>query len=243
MRIHFTVLFLSTCAVFLCATHASLAKPKIVSHGCTQKQVDGDDPKLRACYQRQTDDVIKNRSYIHVVACMGGNRNCCKSNSQGLFDCEVIDSRHGPGDVVSPVAPPVSRRPDGVIRTGANLCLDVHAPEMGTNGGRVQVWVCNGQPQQLWTYDPASRAVRVTSGLCLDVHAPEITRHGGRVQIWACTGAPQQQWTPLPNGSLRNAGGFCLDVHAPDQTTNGGRVQVWPCNGSQQQRFTSRAFW
>ncbi len=138
--------------------------------------------------------------------------------------------------------PPVSRRPDGVIRTGANLCLDVHAPEMGTNGGRVQVWVCNGQPQQLWTYDQASRAVRVTSGLCLDVHAPEITRHGGRVQIWACTGAPQQQWTPLPNGSLRNAGGFCLDVHAPDQTTNGGRVQVWPCNGSQQQRFTSGAF-
>ncbi len=177
-------------------------------------------------------------------ACLASHTLCalsCKNDdkcrtvcSDAFFDCL--------GGIWAEEAPGQSRRPGAEIRTGAGLCLDVHAPEIGNNGGRVQAWACNGQPQQLWTYDPASRAVRVASGLCLDVHAPEITKHGGRVQIWACTGAPQQQWTPLPNGSLRNAGGFCLDVHAPDQTTNGGRVQVWPCNGSQQQRFTSGAF-
>jgi hypothetical protein len=128
------------------------------------------------------------------------------------------------------------------IRTGAGLCLDVHAPDASKNGGRVQVWACNGQPQQRWTYDRTARAVRVASGLCLDVHAPEVTTNGGRVQVWACNGAQQQQWTPLADGKLSNGGGLCLDVHAPDQSTNGGRVQVWACNGQQQQRFTSSVF-
>jgi hypothetical protein len=135
-----------------------------------------------------------------------------------------------------------SRQADAQIRTGAGLCLDVHAPDLGNNGGRVQAWTCNGAVQQRWTYDPAARAVRAASGLCLDVHAPEATTNGGRVQVWACNGQPQQQWTPGANRSLRNAGGLCLDVHAPDQTSNGARVQVWQCNGSQQQRFISRAF-
>ncbi len=179
-------------------------------------------------------------------ACVASNTVClqaCQGNNActGKCDLAYIECLNSVDDAERP-GPELSRRPDAEIRTGAGLCLDVHAPEMGTNGGRVQAWVCNGQPQQLWTYDPTSSAVRVSSGLCLDVNAPEITRHGGRVQVWACTGTPQQQWTLLANGSLRNAGGFCLDVHAPDQTTNGGRVQVWPCNGSQQQRFTSSAF-
>ncbi len=135
-----------------------------------------------------------------------------------------------------------TRRSDAQILTGAGLCLDVNAPDLGNNGGRVQAWACNRAPQQRWTYDAATRAVRVASGLCLDVHAPEAGTNGGRVQIWACNGQPQQQWTPGSNRSLRNARGLCLDVHAPDQRSNGARVQVWQCNDSQQQRFLSRIF-
>ena len=133
----------------------------------------------------------------------------------------------------------VARAKNAVIRTGAGLCLDAHAPAMATNGGRVQAWACNGQRQQRWSYESTRRALRVASGLCLDVHAPEMTTNGGRVQVWVCNGAPQQQWTPFADGSLRNGGGLCLDVHAPDQANNGARVQVWQCNGSQQQRFTT----
>jgi hypothetical protein len=134
------------------------------------------------------------------------------------------------------------RRADTAILTGASLCLDVHAPDIGNNGGRVQAWACNGARQQRWTYDAAAHAVRAASGLCLDVHAPEAATNGGRVQVWACNGQPQQQWTPGANRSLRNARGLCLDVHAADQASNGARVQVWQCNGSRQQRFLSRAF-
>ncbi len=127
------------------------------------------------------------------------------------------------------------------IRTGANLCLDVHAPEIGTNGGRVQAWACHGQQQQRWRYDRVASALRVASGLCLDVRAG-INQNGNSVQVWSCNGQRQQQWTPLKNGALRNAGGLCLDVHAADQTRNGARVQIWQCNGSLQQRFLSSAF-
>ena len=142
-----------------------------------------------------------------------------------------------------PTPPPLSRGTDGVIRTGAGLCLDAHASDMAKNGGRVQVWSCNGQPQQRWTYDRATSAIRVSSGLCLDVHAAEMTMNGWRVQVWACNGQVQQQWTPMPGGAIRsNRSGLCLDVHAPDQSINGGRVQVWQCSGAQQQRFTSNGF-
>ncbi len=144
------------------------------------------------------------------------------------------DSRHPPPASTSVPA-------SAEIRTGAGLCLDVHAPEIGTNGGRVQVWACNGQPQQRWTYDRVASALRVASGLCLDVRAG-INQNGNSVQVWSCNGQGQQQWTPLKNGALRNAGGLCLDVHAPDQAIDGAPVQVWQCNGAQQQRFTSRAF-
>lgn len=140
--------------------------------------------------------------------------------------------------VSAQAGPDFSRLRRAMIHTGAGLCLEVNAPEIARNGGRVQAWACNGQPQQRWTYAHIRSALRIGSGFCLDVHAPEMTTNGGRVQVWTCNGAPQQQWTPLANGSLRNAGGLCLDVHAPDQARNGARVQVWQCNGSQQQRFT-----
>lgn len=139
---------------------------------------------------------------------------------------------------------PTAQPPAGgaIIRTGAGLCLDVHAPEYSTNGGRVQAWSCNGQSQQLWRYDRGTRTLRVSSGLCLDTHTPEMTTNGGRVQVWACHGQVNQQWTPAADGTLRNGGGLCLDVHALDQRKNGARVQVWTCHGAQQQHFTSAAF-
>lgn len=168
-----------------------------------------------------------------------------KLNNQGVWSNVVTTSLPPPVTGFNPgTPPPASTSVPSVgaeIRTGAGLCLDVHAPEMSTNGGRVQAWACNGQPQQRWTYNHNTRAVRVTSGLCLDVHAG-INQNGNRVQVWACNGQVQQQWFPMIGGVIRSRSGLCLDVHAADQTTNGARVQVWQCNGSLQQRFTSSAF-
>jgi hypothetical protein len=182
---------------------------------------------IRACGQTQSP---------------GGLDRQCMSDAKSRYYRALANCANAPGAGAPAEAAETPQKSRAAIRTGAGLCLDVHAPELGNNGGRVQVWSCHVSPQQTWNYDPAARAVRIASGLCLDVHAPEMTTNGGRVQVWACNGAPQQQWTPLANGSLRNAGGLCLDAHAPDQASNGGRVQVWQCNGSQQQRFTSSAF-
>ncbi|WP_375495716.1 RICIN domain-containing protein [uncultured Nostoc sp.] len=75
---------------------------------------------------------------------------------------------------------------------GGGKCLDVHAPDMGTNGGKVQVWDCSGQPQQQWTLK--DNALVNGGGKCLDVHAPDMGTNGGKVQVWDCSGQPQQQW-------------------------------------------------
>jgi hypothetical protein len=80
------------------------------------------------------------------------------------------------------------------VRAASGLCLDVHAPELTTNGGRVQVWACNGQQQQQWA-SLANGSLQNAGGLCLDVHAPDQANDGGRVQVWQCNSSQQQRFT------------------------------------------------
>ncbi len=110
------------------------------------------------------------------------------------------------------------------------------------NGGRVQVWNCHGQPQQIWRYDSWTRTIRSEGGLCLDTHAPDMAVNGGRVQVWTCNGSAQQRWTyTQSSGRVQLSSGLCLDAHEPEQLSDGGRVQVWSCNSQPQQTwlFTS----
>lgn len=131
------------------------------------------------------------------------------------------------------------------IVSGAGLCLDVHAPDQTRNGAKVQVWKCNGSPQQTWIIDEEGDAIISLAGKCLDVHAPDQETNGGRVQVWDCNGQPQQTWTARVNRSagpqkrpIRSDPVRCLDVHAPDQFNNGARVQVWSCNATMQQDWS-----
>ena len=121
------------------------------------------------------------------------------------------------------------------IVNAGSLCLDVDAPAQHTDGGRVQLWACNGSDQQSWTI--RGRQVVSLAGKCLDVEATAMRTNGGRVQVWACNGSPQQSWV-LRGGVLRNQGGKCLDANLATFKQNGGLVQVWDCNGSAQQRWT-----
>lgn len=135
------------------------------------------------------------------------------------------------------------------IVSGSGLCLDVHAPDQARDGGRVQVWACNGSPQQTWVLDKQVGAVISLAGKCLDVQAAQVGIDGTAVQIWDCNRQAQQRWrhqtrvVQTPEGglsapmSLKNDGGKCLDVHAPDQFKNGARVQIWDCNNSMQQKW------
>lgn len=135
------------------------------------------------------------------------------------------------------------------IVSGGGLCLDVHAPDQAKDGGRVQVWACNGSPQQIWVLDAQVGAVISLAGKCLDVRAAQVGIDGTAVQIWDCNHQVQQRWehrtraVQAPDGrminpmALRNTGGKCLDVHAPDQFKNGAKVQIWGCNNSMQQKW------
>jgi Ricin-type beta-trefoil lectin domain len=111
------------------------------------------------------------------------------------------------------------------IVSGAGKCLDVHEPDQYNNGGRVQVWTCNGRKQQDWFVERG--ALRSSVGKCLDVSAPD--QRGARVQIWDCNGAPQQRWSFDRNDNKIRIGDKCLDVHAADQRKDGATVQVWDC--------------
>lgn len=136
-------------------------------------------------------------------------------------------------------APAMAFERDGQITVNGGLCLDAHAPDAGRNGGRVQVWTCNGSPQQRWRFDSSTGQLRNSvAGLCLDVHAPDLENNGGRVQVWTCNNSPQQRWMlDEARNSLLVSSGRCLDAHAPDMNTNGGRVQIWACNNSPQQTW------
>jgi hypothetical protein len=71
-------------------------------------------------------------------------------------------------------------------------CLDVDAPNIRNNGGKVQVWDCTGQPQQQWSF--RGNALVNGGGKCLDVDAPNMSNNGGKVQVWDCNEQSQQQW-------------------------------------------------
>lgn len=136
-------------------------------------------------------------------------------------------------------SPAAAWEAEGVISVLGGGCLDVHAPDMTRNGGRVQNWACNAQPQQRWSFDSASGAIRNEGGLCLDVHAPELEMNGGRVQVWACNGQPQQRWViDQARGNILAASGLCLGSEQGQQDVNGTPIRISACDGQPHQNWT-----
>ena len=70
-------------------------------------------------------------------------------------------------------------------------CLDVTGANP-TSGTAVELWDCNGGPNQNWT--PArDGTLRGLAGKCLDVAGGD-PNDGTRLILWDCTGAPNQLW-------------------------------------------------
>ncbi len=141
---------------------------------------------------------------------------------------------------VAPYQPPtveIDRR--RLIRTSTGRCLDAHGATARQDGGRVQVWSCNGNPQQLWTAFANGTIRNEAGGLCLDVHGPDIANDGGRVQVWGCNNSAQQRWKiNSSQKSIKVSSGLCLDAFAAEQFGDGGRVIVHGCHGKPNQRWT-----
>jgi len=125
-----------------------------------------------------------------------------------------------------------STGPTSAIRgAGSNRCLDVNGASQ-TDGATVQIWDCNGGPNQQWTLT-ASGQLTVYGNKCLDVPG---TTSGSRVRIWTC-GSGNQQWRVNADGTIVATGsGLCLDVNGAG-TANGSAVQVWTCNGGTNQSW------
>lgn len=92
-----------------------------------------------------------------------------------------------------------------LIRSVWNLdmCLDRDANVLG-NGARVQLWRCNGHPQQLWYFhhlDQQNYLIENGLGRILDAHAPCIHNNGCPVQVWQhVPGNINQVWWYQPKG-------------------------------------------
>jgi O-glycosyl hydrolase len=96
----------------------------------------------------------------------------------------------------------------------AGKCLDANG-QGTTNGTKVILWTCNGQPNQQWKLNVNGTITGVQSGLCFDVSGA-ATANGSLVQLWTCSGQANQGWT-RPDPTLANFSiGHDLGYIVPD---------------------------
>ena len=127
-----------------------------------------------------------------------------------------------------------------VRAVAANRCLDVPNQSTAT-GTRLQIWDCNGQSNQQWTYS-SSQELTVYSGStlrCLDASGAG-TANGTPVIIWTCHGGTNQKWNRNSDGTYRNVqSGLCLEVSG-SATANGSQIQLWSCTGGNNQKWATQ---
>jgi hypothetical protein len=122
---------------------------------------------------------------------------------------------------------------------GACLDMDIWGPG---NGSKVQLWTCNGEPQQRWywgrQFHGYAELQNTRTGRCLDIRITEL-RNGGYTQVWDCYGENQhnQHWrieqqpgSNPPAFMFVNEAGFCLDADWNGRYFDGKVVQAWQCH-------------
>ncbi len=121
---------------------------------------------------------------------------------------------------------------------GAGKCLD-DPNSTTTLGTQLQIYTCNGQPNQTWTHSSSNQLTLSVGGttLCLDAYDNQ-TKAGTKVETWSCNGGANQQWNLNSNGTITGVqSGLCLDVTGAS-TANGALAELWTCNGQSNQQWT-----
>ena len=161
----------------------------------------------------------------------------CDDRSDLLLACGVlalIVSALLSSPVSSRPRPPPVRSINGV---GSGRCLDVLGVSKQAGTG-LDVWDCNNQINQGWSYTSAGELKIYDTSTCLDVESFAVTAPA-RVQIWPCNGGANQKWSLNPNGTITGVqSGLCLDVKGK-ATAAGSSVQLWTCNGGSNQQWTT----
>jgi non-reducing end alpha-L-arabinofuranosidase len=125
-----------------------------------------------------------------------------------------------------------------IVGGQSGRCVDVPNSST-TNGTQVQLWDCNGQANQSWTYT-SSKQLMVFGSKCLDASGRGTT-NGTAVIIWDCNGQTNQQWNVNTNGTITGVqSGLCLDANAA-ATANGTKLILWSCNGQTNQQWSQAA--
>ena len=139
---------------------------------------------------------------------------------------------------VTLVANPARADVTGAVRgVASGRCLDVPNSST-TNGTQLQLWDCNGNSNQRWTYT-SNKQLMVYGNKCMDANGKGTT-NGTTVIIWDCNGQTNQQWNIGANGTITGVqSGLCLDATGA-ATGNGTRLVLWSCNGGANQQWRLR---
>ncbi|KAA9373162.1 beta-xylosidase [Microbispora cellulosiformans] len=139
----------------------------------------------------------------------------------------------GPSPSASPSSP--GGGATAVRNVNAGRCLDVPGASTA-NGSQLNLWDCNGQANQQWTYT-SSKQLQVYGNKCLDAEAGG-SANGTRAIIWDCNGQGNQQWNVNSDGTITGVqSGKCLEA-SNFGTANGTKVQLWSCTGTTSQKWT-----
>ncbi|MEU3316832.1 non-reducing end alpha-L-arabinofuranosidase family hydrolase [Streptomyces sp. NPDC006662] len=114
-------------------------------------------------------------------------------------------------------------------------CIDIDNSSTA-NGTQAQLWDCNGQTNQRWTYT-AGKQLTVYGDKCLSALA-DGTANGTAAVIADCTGGPGQQWNLNTDGTISGVqSGLCLDA-VGGGTANRTRIQLYSCWSGGNQKWT-----
>jgi hypothetical protein len=131
---------------------------------------------------------------------------------------------------------PGGSRVGAIVGAQSHRCLDINNFAT-TNGTQAQLWDCNGQDNQRWTYTTAKQLTIYNGTKCLGANN-QGTANGTQVVIWDCTGQPDQRWDLNPDGTVRGVqSGLCLDASNAG-TANGTKIILWSCGTGDNQKWS-----
>jgi Ricin-type beta-trefoil lectin domain/Putative Ig domain len=116
----------------------------------------------------------------------------------------------------------------------AGMCMD-DTLNHTTDGNKIQIYKCNGQQPQIWTYEPSSipgQAGTITiHGRCLDILNRGRT-NGSLIDLWSCNGGWNQQWLLTGGGGeLYNPTSQKCLTDPNKSTKNGTQLTIYTCSG------------
>ncbi|MFG3680004.1 non-reducing end alpha-L-arabinofuranosidase family hydrolase [Micromonospora chalcea] len=163
----------------------------------------------------------------------GGNKKAAYNSVLNALNAAAPTSGPTTTPTTTPTtAPPPSGGAGRIVGVQSGRCIDVPNATQ-TNGTRVQLYDCNGQSNQQWTYT-SSKQLMVYGSKCLDANGA-ATANGTGIIIWDCNGQSNQQWNINSNGTISGVqSGRCLDVWG---TGNGQQVQLYDCHGQTNQQW------